>query len=1144
MTFHLVFGTARHDLRKELVARVARDQQNNPRLTSYIIVPNHIKFDAEVSFLEDYARWQGHDVTVPYAQSRVQIYSLTRLSWALQTQNPHATKRQLTNAGLYMIVADVLQQHAEELSIFARLQHQSGFIDKLAKQLVELRASHVSAQDLLTLMTNLTDSTQTQTNLKRKLHDLAILADALNEAIGDELVTRAESLADFAAFLQNETLQDVAFYFEGFNGFTASERQIVDTFIQQYDVTMTLLGDQNLTRVQAGDLFEKPLTLAQSLMQFAQTKAITVQTSIATAYRPLSESQQQILTAWEQLTTVGQASGTALQTRVIDAENLSTELQFVGRDIRRRLQEDPTLKLRDILILARDLNAYQPLIAAIMPAMELPYFLDVDRSMKTHALVSVIQDLVQPATYFQRDVLMRIAKSGLLRPENVPTAEYFDVLAHLENYVIARRPFEKAWISEEDFVWFEMATSTDNADQTAIDINRRLNILRRFFADALMQLRTDFANAKTFKEAARALVMWLRQYHVDDILLTWRDEYAQEGELLLARQPEEVWQMLMGTLDEIVAIYGERDFDVQLFSETLQAGFSGANFSGIPNQLDQLTISEMGIVQSQNYQHVYIIGATRAALPAQVKQTSLLNDADREFLQPRLVGKYLQDTAKQQMTEETLVFYSALATATTSTTLTFPKINGAGDLQEPSPYVTRLQQALNITPETVTSAARDDLALLREYVSTPQATLHEWAKYLLNGQNTIGARILQNLLQPYAPTTVEFLLQAPNYQNQSVTVQPELVDALFGQHLNVSISQLETFYQNPYAYFLQYGLRLKERQLYDINPAQTGTIYHTALEKVLRQAMIDERPLKDISEAELAHWMTDAILDVLATPEFAKLQDSVKMKAFTRDVKKRLQRVLYASKTLDAIGQHQPIAVEQLFGFRDVNSLPPLEIALPQGRQLRVRGKIDRIDVGPDFATIIDYKSKGKAFNLVDAYHGLELQLLTYWHAWQMSNATHPVGGAVFAGIAPEKQKLHRTTLDANELILQPQTSPTKFTWKGMLSADQAYLDTLENLDAGESAQHFNFKMNKSGELSQQGDVYTPEQIERLLQRSRELIYQAGEQIVAGDFPILPTQTSLQYSPFTDVMRFDRAMGDQYRLLLNAKTVRELLFED
>ncbi|MGL4690150.1 MAG: hypothetical protein ACRCV1_08845, partial [Leuconostoc mesenteroides] len=46
----------------------------------------------------------------------------------------------------------------------------------------------------------------------------------------------------------------------------------------------------------------------------------------------------------------------------------------------------------------------------------------------------------------------------------------------------------------------------------------------------------------------------------------------------------------------------------------------------------------------------------------------------------------------------------------------------------------------------------------------------------------------------------------------------------------------------------------------------------------------------------------------------------------------------------------------------------------------------------------------------------------------------------------------------------------------------------------------------------------------------RENIITAGDLILSGYFPIMPVEGGLTYSPYLDIIRFDRALGDAYKV--------------
>lgn len=1153
MTLTIYMNHAQADFRGALLAEAKEKLAQNTALTVYYIVPNHVKFDSEVGVLKRLATLNGQNPDNDlYAQSRLQVYSLTRLAWALLKDMPNQQPDLIQNTGLFIMVSDILREYAAQLPIFARMQAKSGFIAALVTQLVELRASRVTPQDLLDILSQTTDDASflAQT-LSAKLRDLAIVADALDEKMGSKRMTALEVLPFLATQLANHPLQHVAFYFEGFNGFTSAELQVVNQLIRQYPVTLALLGDaEQLGQQQAGDVFFKPMTTAQELMKLAKEANQTVQVWQPEQTRSISPTSNQLLTAWAHLGEYRayQPTQSAADFAVFAAENSVVEIQEVGRRIRRLLLADASLHLRDILILARDLTPYTAHIPEVMGQLELPYFLDTDQKMANHPLVELLLNLLMPTSErLQYQNVMAILKTSLLRPFQgqalVPETEFFEVVSYFDNFLYANKPFESRWRNfDQPFMLFTVVDAVADDDVTLASedqqINRRIETLRRFILMAFDDLQTSFDHAKTVRAAATSLVMWLQKYHVTDAIMAQRDAYLAAGDLARSRQGGEVWQLFTETLDELVAIDGDHMFDLSQFKTILTAGFSGAKFSGIPNNLDQLTISEAGIVQSNRYRHLFFIGGTRTNLPAQAKTTALINDAERLIVQPALQTgdqpKYLQNTAQQQMAEENLLFYGALASATTSVTLAYPVLDNNGKIAEMSPFYQRLVAVFQPTVEKVTRMPSDSVALMTKYTSTPRATLSELVKLLTTDHQTAAFKAMQNAISHTQQDRLAHVLSAPNYHNQTEILRPEFVEALFGQQLSVSISQLESYYNNPLAYFLQYGLRLKERQTNELNVAQTGTLYHAVLENVLRDLITRQVSLRDITTEALMDLVGQEMGNQLQLPAFQLLAENGKMRA-TRDYLQAVSlRLMVNLQRAARTNLSQPQAVEQLFGFPIKDALPALEFTGQRGK-IHVRGKIDRLDrqdTNGEFGTIIDYKSNGKQFDWAQAFDGLQMQLLTYWQAAQENAAflgVEAIGGAFFAKIAPEKRPISAFKGDVTAL-LAGEIQPEIFKYRGLFVSEADYLDHLETLDGGDAALFYQLKKKANGDLYSNSDFVTADDFGLLLQRNAENIKRAGDHILGGEFPLVPTLGSLRFTPYADILRFDRSLGDQYRV--------------
>ncbi|GAY72562.1 PD-(D/E)XK nuclease family protein [Lentilactobacillus kosonis] len=101
------------------------------------------------------------------------------------------------------------------------------------------------------------------------------------------------------------------------------------------------------------------------------------------------------------------------------------------------------------------------------------------------------------------------------------------------------------------------------------------------------------------------------------------------------------------------------------------------------------------------------------------------------------------------------------------------------------------------------------------------------------------------------------LLASLNYKNTVTPLQPEIVTGLYGNSLNISISQLESFYKNPYEYFLQYGLKLNERDEFELSPASTGQFFHEALDELIKLVQQQRINLASLDDQAITEMVTE-----------------------------------------------------------------------------------------------------------------------------------------------------------------------------------------------------------------------------------------------------------------------------------------------
>jgi len=197
MSLQFVLGSAGMNHRQPLVAALAKQVAEHPTDQGYYLVPNHIKFETEVDVLTDLKRLLAADQPL-FAQTQVQVFSFTRLAWFFMKNEPIYQLPRISPAGLNMLIYQIIQSHADELTIFRGEVTRPGFISQLTAQLAEFRVGQVTAGDLTEAINQLAPS---NADLQAKLHDLLIIYEAFETQMTGKYVANTDLLNQLADIL-------------------------------------------------------------------------------------------------------------------------------------------------------------------------------------------------------------------------------------------------------------------------------------------------------------------------------------------------------------------------------------------------------------------------------------------------------------------------------------------------------------------------------------------------------------------------------------------------------------------------------------------------------------------------------------------------------------------------------------------------------------------------------------------------------------------------------------------------------------------------------------------------------------------------------------------------------------------------------
>ena len=202
------------------------------------------------------------------------------------------------------------------------------------------------------------------------------------------------------------------------------------------------------------------------------------------------------------------------------------------------------------------------------------------------------------------------------------------------------------------------------------------------------------------------------------------------------------------------------------------------------------------------------------------------------------------------------------------------------------------------------------------------------------------------------------------------------LEQLLGTQLTLSPTRVEQYYRCRFSYFLQYVLHIRPRRRAELSPLESGSLVHYILEHALRRA---GARFAGLTKEELTA-LADGIADEYVRQNMPAA--GARFAHLIGRLKRSVANLLLYLQSEQSQSSFRPVALEQAIGGSEAGAVPPLELKTPDGKTVRVVGKIDRVDVmrrgGETYLRVVDYKTGTKKFSLEDVYCGLNTQMLFY----------------------------------------------------------------------------------------------------------------------------------------------------------------------
>ena len=1008
----LLLGTDWTENRKTVLARIARDVAAR-RGNRILMVPELISHDTERRLAA-----AAGDTASRYAQ----VLSFTRLGRRVMDIVGAGARECLDASGRIVAMAAAARQLHSRLKVYAAVETKPEFLGSMVEAVDEFKRCCIQPADLMAA------SQQTTGSFSEKLQELALLTETY-----DALCSRGKRDPRDQMTWVLEQLEEIdfaskhTFYVDGFPDFTRQNMAILEHLILNSEsVTVSLTCDGLRSDAMA---FEDPAETALHLMRFAEAKGVPVKIEmIPSREDTLSPVRQKLFQG--KLQYMPQLDDCVLAVR---AGSVYQECQVAAQQIMRRVQQG--CRYRDVSVVCTDLTTYIPTLRLIFGQCGIPLYLSGTEEVLQSGVISTVLLALDAALggFEQRDVL-RYLRSSLS-----PLSQ--DECDNVENYAAVWAISGKRWTENWTAHPRGLQDEWTEGDRAELD---RLNDCRRKVIDPLLRLREGFRAAENLGQQVEALYRFLEETEYSENLSKLADAMDEAGDNRSAQILNQLWEILLGALEQLYDVLGQTVWEEDRFVRLLKLLLSQCDVGTIPPVLDAVSAGGISAMRCQQQKHLIVLGANEGNLPNYGSSGGLLSDQERVNL--RSLGVPITGGAMDGLQAEFAEIYGVFCGAEESVTVVTSS-------PQPSFLYNRLAAMGGgeiPADTTLTVQLRKPLAA---------------AGLLVKAGNRAGARELG--------IEAEYLLLDRRRNHRLGSISPEKIQSLYGKKLRLSPSQIRKQAECRLAYFLQYGLRARERREATVDPAEFGTFVHAVLESTSK-AVMDKGGFHAVSLEETVS-IAKEHAESYIRQRFSDLDSQRVQYLFQRNIQEMEMVVRELWRELSQ-AKYIPAAFELEFG--DGCRMPGVEIP-NSAMEAVIRGKVDRVDVWQrgesSYFRVVDYKTGKTTFDYCDVFNGVGMQMLLYLFALERSGGKIMPGKRISAGVQYFPARADYLP-GKHALTAEEAESARMKSWKrsGLLLSD---LDSLQAMDATEKLEILPCKV-KDGVVS--GDVATHVQMGQL----------------------------------------------------------------
>ena len=1124
MSLQFIAGAGGSGKSTYIYRKTIEESLQNSGRSFYVIVPEQYSMQAQ----GDLVRLHPNGCI-----TNIDVLNFTRLSYRVFKETGFNCGPVLDDTGKVLVLEKIARDLAVRLSVLGSAMGKKGAVSLVKSLISELMQYRVEPETLVRLC----EEGELSGFLKYKLADIRTIYGAFLTYTAGRYITSEEMpqiLSERIAM--TDFLKGADVVLDGFTGFVPAQTGVIEKLLELCNkVTVVLTMDTEgeaaeilrgkRSSISKSDLFRMSGETALKVMELARNAGTKILPPVFV--EPLEQESRDLafLSAniYRKKSRIFPGKGENIFVTMYDdpKEEMSGIAAAIGNLVRTK-----GYRYRDIAVITGDPGTYGDIAEEIFGECGIPHFIDRKKPVLPNPAVEFIRSAIGMMTDgFSYKSVFRYLRCGMTDFSREET----DLL---ETYVLAAGIKGLKKYREE---WTKPCRDCDEA------LLERINEIRgRFVSSVGAYADAMRTRMSTVEDKTRALYSLIEANHIQEKCVSLSDAFEKKGENALWREYAQIYRIIIDDLDKMTEILGAEKVSLKTYEQLTEAVFAERHLGLIPPGADRVTVGDVERTRLPGIRVLFLAGVNEGFIPAPVNRTSLLSAGDRDQILKNKVR--LAPDEREELMRQRFYMYLTLQRPKDALYLSFALHDAASRTLMPSPLIGQIEKMFaggvgsdkETFPLSESGPGKGNVPLSAAPLSAALTTARGREKMLTDGLNRMRSESCDNsflqLCAWYAESPSEKHIYETAKAAFSASAPKSGLDAgmsveLYGKNVLFSPTRLERFAGCAFAHFLKYGLRLKDREIFEWNAMDRGSLVHLALQRYFELAKDGgfraDRSLTGRAYREAL----DAFADKILT-------DS---------------RSTFAAKRL---GELVEITVWALTEQIRRGDFVPAAAELPW-QTSGVTGVIDRLDVcrrdGADYFRVIDYKTGSESLDLGRLIYGAKIQLPLYMKA--ASEISKKTGGtAEPAGIY--YYNISEPVTETGVLDAEPdkRTLLKELRLTGLTREEPEILTlTDRELVPSSASDVVKVTLKRDGTCDARSEAAPYDDFELIIRYTDYIVNDMRTGILSGAAAISPLtdgqNSACTWCEFKSVCRFDRRVPGYKERLCEKRNRNEALLE-